>query len=103
MATEQEVRDALEYIDPASLTYQEWLNVGMAIKAEGLPCSLWDSWSRRDPQRYDGGCWKKWETLNGSGITVNTLFKMAIDGGYESITYTNHNAVYDCKQTLRRA
>ena len=84
MATEEEVREALEYIDPSGLDYQEWLNVGMAIKAEGLPCLLWDDWSRRDPKRYDGKCWSKWETLKGEGITGNTLFKMAIDNGYRS-------------------
>lgn len=89
MATETEVREALSFIDPSGLSYQDWLNVGMAIKAEGLPCSLWDEWSRRDPQRYDGGCWKKWESLNGSGITGNTLFKMAIDGGYSSHSYSS--------------
>lgn len=84
MATEEEVKEALEYIDPSGLDYQEWLNVGMAIKAEGLPCLLWDDWSRRDPKRYDGKCWAKWETLKGEGITGNTLFKMAIDNGYRS-------------------
>jgi len=89
MATETEVREALSFIDPSGLSYQDWLNVGMAIKTEGLPCSLWDEWSRRDPQRYDGGCWKKWESLNGSGITGNTLFKMAIDGGYSSHSYSS--------------
>lgn len=89
MAEESEVREALSFIDPSGLSYQDWLNVGMAIKAEGLPCSLWDEWSRRDPQRYDGGCWKKWESLNGSGITGNTLFKMAIDGGYSSHSYSS--------------
>ena len=84
MATETEVREALAYIDPAQTTYEEWLNVGMAIKADGLPCSLWDEWSRRDPMRYDGKCWAKWESLQSSGITIKTLFKMAIDRGYSS-------------------
>jgi len=94
MATEEEVKAALEYIDPASLSYQDWLNIGMAIKCEGLPCSLWDEWSRRDPQRYDGGCWKKWESLNGSGITGNTLFHMAIENGYKSSTYAARDPLF---------
>ncbi|MBQ3460323.1 MAG: AAA family ATPase [Solobacterium sp.] len=82
MAEEKEIREALQFIDPAACTYQEWLNIGMAIKAAGYSCMLWDEWSRRDPKRYDGKCWKKWDTLNSSGITENTLFRMAIDGGY---------------------
>ena len=84
MATEQEIREALNYINPASISYQEWLNVGMALKEEGFPCSLWDEGSQGDPKRYDGGCWRKWESLNGSGITGNTLFHMAIENGYRS-------------------
>ena len=42
---------ALEYIDPASLDYQDWINVGMALKSEGYSVSVWDSWSRND-SRY---------------------------------------------------
>ena len=91
MATEQEVKEALQFIDPATLSYQDWLNVGMAIKDDGHPCSLWDEWSRRDPQRYDGKCWAKWETLQGDGITIKTLFKMAYDGGYKAPGYSGTN------------
>ena len=74
MADEQEIREALKYIDPVTCDYQTWCEIGMAIKASGAPCSLWDEWSRKDPKRYDGGCWKKWDTFNSSGITENTLF-----------------------------
>lgn len=91
MATEQEVKEALQFIDPAMLSYQDWLNVGMAIKEDGHSCNLWDDWSRRDPQRYDGKCWAKWETLRGDGITIKTLFKMAYDGGYKASGYSGTN------------
>ena len=48
MAIDKEalIKDMLAYIDPAALSYSEWVEVGMAIKAEGLPVSIWDSWSR---------------------------------------------------------
>ena len=87
MAEEKEIIEALQFINPANCSYQEWLNVGMAIKAAGFSCMLWDDWSKRDPDRYDGGCWKKWESLNSSGITEKTLFKMAIEGGYQPEGY----------------
>lgn len=87
MADEKEIKSALAYIDPVHLSYQEWLDVGMAIKAAGHTCQLWDEWSKRDPIRYDRSCWVKWGTFNGSGITENTLFKMAIDRGWRSETY----------------
>ena len=36
----------LEKIPPSDLDYQEWVNVGMALKHEGYTVADWDSWSR---------------------------------------------------------
>ncbi len=76
---------ALEFIDPATLGYQEWLEVGMALHESGLPCELWDSWSKRDPGRYhEGECARKWEGF-GSGdgrVTGATVARMARDRGW---------------------
>ena len=70
---------ALEALDPSKCTYSEWIQVGMALKAEGLPCSDWDEWSRRDPARYDsGGCEEKWKTFDDTGKTnAGTIFYLA--------------------------
>lgn len=74
----------LEYIDPSYLDYQEWLNVGMALRQEGYTASDWDEWSRRDGGRYHPGeCFKKWTTFEGSGITGATITQMAKDNGWE--------------------
>lgn len=78
------IPELLEYIDPAELDYSEWISVGMAIKEAGFQVGLWDSWSRRDPHRYHPGeCDRKWNSLNGMGITAGTIVKMALDGGYQ--------------------
>ena len=62
--------DALGALDPSLCNYSEWVQVGMALKAEGLPCSAWDEWSRRDSGRYvPGECEKKWETFEDYGKT----------------------------------
>ena len=45
---------ALEAIEPSSLSYQEWINVGFALKHEGYPCSVWDDWSRNDDRWHEG-------------------------------------------------
>ena len=44
--------EIIEYIDPSSLNYQDWVNVGMALKLEGYPVSVWDQWSQKDFGRY---------------------------------------------------
>ena len=58
--------DIIKYIPPSSLDYQEWLDVGMALKHEGYSCDIWDSWSMNDSRYKPGVCAKKWETFNGS-------------------------------------
>ena len=48
----QRLPELLEYIDPAMLDYQDWVNVGMALKEEGCSVSDWEDWSQRDRARY---------------------------------------------------
>lgn len=75
----------LEYIDPATCDYQEWVNVGMALKQEGCSVSDWEDWSRRDSRRYHPGeCRSKWESFNGSSspVTGGTIVQLAKDRGY---------------------
>ncbi|SDR82668.1 hypothetical protein SAMN05444162_0133 [Paenibacillaceae bacterium GAS479] len=73
----------LHYIDPAYLSYQEWVNVGMALKYEGYTASEWDEWSRRDSGRYKPGeCFRKWTSFEGTGTTGATITQMAKDGGW---------------------
>lgn len=75
----------LEYIDPSSCDYQEWVNVGMALKQEGFSPSDWEDWSRRDSHRYHPGeCRAKWESFNGSAspVTGGTIVQLAKDRGY---------------------
>lgn len=75
----------LEYIDPAELDYQEWVNVGMALKEEGYSADDWDAWSRRDPARHHiGECARKWNSFNGSAapVTGGTIVQMAAERGW---------------------
>ncbi|WP_342419232.1 AAA family ATPase [Paenibacillus sp. FSL H8-0168] len=75
----------LGHVDPAYLSYQEWVNVGMALKYEGYTASDWDDWSKRDSGRYrPGECFKKWTSFEGSGtpITGATITQMAKDNGW---------------------
>ena len=78
--------EIIEYIDPADLDYQDWVNVGMALKQEGYSVKDWDSWSQRDVGRYHRGeCERKWETFRGasSPVTGGTIVQMAMERGWE--------------------
>ena len=75
----------LDYIDPSVLDYQEWIEVGMALKSEGYTAGDWDSWSAKDTRRYHPGeCFKKWDTFEGNGITGATITQMAKNNGWTS-------------------
>lgn len=80
------LEEILEYIDPGSLSYQEWVNVGMGLKTEGYPARVWDDWSRQDGSRYHPGeCAKKWESFRGgwdAEVTGGTIVQMAKDRGW---------------------
>lgn len=81
---EYDIRELLPYINPACLEYQEWINVGMALKEAGYSAGDWDAWSRSDSRYHDGECYRKWETFRGceNPVTAGTIVQMAKDGGW---------------------
>lgn len=80
--TQEQIERALQHIPPSSLDYQEWVNVGMAIKSYSLPFHLWDEWSRYDNRYKANEMQSKWQSFNGSGIEIGTLLKMAKENGF---------------------
>lgn len=112
----ENILEALKYISVSSLSYQEWVNVGMALKAEGYDCSVWDDWSRNDKRYKAGECERKWRSFNGSSkpITGATIVQMAKDNGYvphsfagdgcmewnDVIEYDGDGVTYEIQKTL---
>lgn len=78
------LEELLNNIDPGLLDYEQWTEVGMALKFEGYPCSVWDEWSRRDFGRYHAGeCQKKWRSFRrDEGVTGGTIYHMAVEHGW---------------------
>lgn len=77
--------ELLSHIPPSSLEYQEWVNVGMALKHEGYPVSVWDDWSRADGRYKEGLCEKKWGTFREDSdkiVTGGTIHELAMRFGY---------------------
>lgn len=82
--------ELLEYIDPSTLSYQEWVNVGFALKHEGYTAIDWDQWSSQDAARYrEGEIFQKWETFEGSNqpVTGATITQLAKENGWQSHYY----------------
>ncbi len=80
-----DVKELLSAINPTLLSYQEWVNVGMALKEGGYTASDWDAWSRGDSARYHAGeCYKKWDSFGGDSkpVTMGTVVQYARDQGW---------------------
>ena len=74
---------ALDSIPASSVSYEEWIHIGMALKSEGFDVSVWDDWSRADSRYHSGECEKKWSTFVGEGWGVKTIYYLANQyGGY---------------------
>lgn len=78
-----DISEALKYI--SAHDYDDWVKIGMTIKDKlgDAGFDLWDSWSATSP-KYDGSTSsrKKWHSFNGQGLTIATMFDMAIRNGY---------------------
>ena len=93
-----DIEQALQYIDCSTLSYTEWIQVGMAIKEAGMGCEVWDAWSAQDSGRYHpGDCEKKWDSFNGSAqpITQAYIFKLAKDNGWRKYDGSDETLEWD--------
>lgn len=78
------ILSALKSIDVASLTRADWIAVGMALKEEGYPVSIWDDWSKNDVRYKPGECERTWKSFHGHGnpVKAGTIVQMAKDRGW---------------------
>jgi len=83
MKTKFDLLQLLPHIPPSSLSYEEWLNVGMALQYEGYSVSDWDLWSQNDSRYVDGECYQKWNSFQNYGITGATITQLAKDHGWQ--------------------
>lgn len=93
-----QLTDMLQYINPAGCSYQEWINIGAALKHEGIPCSIWDDWSKADHRYKSGECYRKWASFNrdsGDVVTGGTIYDMAKRGGWTPKTGTDKALSWD--------
>ena len=78
------IRRMLDYINVVDGEYEKWLDVGFALFNEGMECSLWEQWSRTQPDFKEGECQSKWNGFHHypNGITIASLYQWATEGGY---------------------
>lgn len=72
----------LEFIPVVNLSYDEWLNVGIALKNTGNSVSDWEQWSKADDRFKQGECESKWKGFVRNGLTIATIHDLAQKHGY---------------------
>lgn len=76
----------IDYINPSSLTYEEWLSVGMGMQYEGFTWQDFDAWSMRDSERYRAGeperKWEGFSSTKDKTVTGGTIVQIAKEQGY---------------------
>ncbi|MEI6422540.1 MAG: bifunctional DNA primase/polymerase, partial [Lentisphaerota bacterium] len=68
--------------------YDDWRNIGMALHSWNSEAGLelWDKWSSKGMKFKPGLCQAKWATFKSDGgITIATLFDLAIKNGWRPI------------------
>lgn len=80
------LEEALDVL-PVDLTYDQWLQVGMALHHELGPdgFEVWDAWSSRSPKYggvdYGQERWASFGRYDGPSVTVRSLVRMANEHG----------------------
>ena len=103
MTEKTDLIEILNHINPGLLSYEEWCDVGMALKYEGRTADDWESWSMRDPGRYHPGeCVKKWKSFKGSAEprTAGTIIHLAQMQGWKPTASSDPGHELDWGDTI---
>lgn len=80
--SQAEARAALFAISP-DIEREDWVRVGMAAKAAGLPENDWIDWSRNAPNfASERDCRSVWRSFKREGVGAGTLFHLAKQSGW---------------------
>ena len=79
------VTEALRFIANDDLDYDSWVRIGLAIKGalgdNGWP--LFEAWSNQAPKHVPETTVKAWQGLKPTRIGAGTLYKLALEAGWE--------------------
>lgn len=91
----ENILSALNSLDVSTLDRSNWIMVGMALKEDGYPCSVWDDWSKNDSRYHIGECQKKWDGFHGNSSPVKSgsIIELAKQHGWSPNSMSD--AVFD--------
>lgn len=95
-----QINRMLTIIDPDSLSYEDWVKVGMGLKStcgeDGL--EIWDEWSSGGSRRKNNECKSRWKSFNEDGLVgFGTLLFMAKEAGWRPLPGDVSNSSLDAE------
>lgn len=96
------IAECMKKINPSTISYEAWLNVGLAVKNAGGNIDTWESWSRSDSRFREGECEKKWNSFSRDGIGVGTIVKLCRDMGITEPPVETESKVLDWNSTISK-
>ena len=85
------IEDMLSCISP-DISYHEWIEIGMALKAGGAGLGVWDGWSKGSTKYKKNDCYTHWQSFKGGAITIGTLVHHAQLNGVHRHYYRKPSA-----------
>lgn len=83
-----DIQSMLDCVDAdGNGVYDDWLAIGMALKDYGVPFGVYDAWCAKG-SKYAGTVEtrKKWDSFNGKGRSIGTLYYHAEKAGWKPAT-----------------
>ena len=84
LGTVEGITSALEYLPNEDLAYDDWIWMGLAIKAalgsEGLP--VWREWSAQSRKNDPAETLRKWASLKPTNIGAGSIYFLAQNAGW---------------------
>ena len=75
--TKKEILEALRALPCENVNNDAFFLIGRALKKEGLPCSVWEEWSRDDERAKPGLCEGYWEVMDPGPEGEAEILRMA--------------------------
>jgi AAA domain/Primase C terminal 2 (PriCT-2)/RepB DNA-primase from phage plasmid len=88
--TPEKISELLDHIHPDE-SYEQWVQIGMALKDYNMPFTLWDAWSQKGAKYNQQEMAQKWQSFKGTGVSIGSLVHIAQKGGWKPQQRQSYN------------
>jgi len=75
------------YAIPSDIDRDQWIRIGMALKADGEEFDIFDSWSKSAQNYRQKDALSAWKSFKNGAVGIGTLFYIARQYGWEETSF----------------